>query len=507
MDAQNKYRRIVIKVGSNVLTRDDGRPDTTRISALVDQVARLHRAGTEVILVSSGAVASGRSILGQRAGKLDSVSARQLFSAVGQVKLLNRYYDLFNEYGIVCGQVLTTKESLSTRRQYLNQRNCMETMLANGVLPIVNENDTISVTELMFTDNDELSGLIASMMDAQALIILSNVDGIYNGSPADPESQVIREIEQGKDLSSYIQTSKSSFGRGGMLTKTNIARKVADEGITVIIANGKRDNILVKIMNNEELNYTRFIPSPEPVSSIKKWIAHSEGFAKGELHINHCATELLFSDNDELSGLVAAMMNAEALIILSNIDGIYDGSPADPASQVIRRVKPSEDLSQYIDPVRSSRGRGGMATKSHVSSRAAAEGIEVIIANGRRDGILTDLVLTGEEVPCTRFEPAPRAASGVKKWIASSEGFAKGVLRIDEGAAAAVRASKAASILAVGVTAVEGDFERDDLVRILSPDGAQLAVGRISCDSATARRNIGRKGLKPLVHCDYLYLE
>ena len=148
-----------------------------------------------------------------------------------------------------------------------------------------------------------------------------------------------------------------------------------------------------------------------------------------------------------------------------------------------------------------------MATKSRVSSRAAAEGIEVIIANGRRDGILTDLVLTGEEVPCTRFEPAPRAASGVKKWIASSEGFAKGVLRIDQGAAAAVRASKAASILAVGVTAVEGDFERDDLVRILSPDGAQLAVGRISCDSATARRNIGRKGLKPLVHCDYLYLE
>ena len=182
MDAQNKYRRIVIKVGSNVLTRDDGRPDTTRISALVDQVARLHRAGTEVILVSSGAVASGHSILGQRAGKLDSVSARQLFSAVGQVKLLNRYYDLFNEYGIVCGQVLTTKESLSTRRQYLNQRNCMETMLANGVLPIVNENDTISVTELMFTDNDELSGLVAAMMNAEALIILSNIDGIYDGS-------------------------------------------------------------------------------------------------------------------------------------------------------------------------------------------------------------------------------------------------------------------------------------------------------------------------------------
>ena len=140
-----KYRRIVVKIGSNVLTREDGRPDTTRISALVDQLARLHRAGTEFILVSSGAVASGRSLLETRVGRIDTVSARQLFSAVGQVKLLNRYYDLFNEYGIVCGQVLTTKESLSTRRQYLNQRNCMEAMLAAGVVPIVNENDTISL--------------------------------------------------------------------------------------------------------------------------------------------------------------------------------------------------------------------------------------------------------------------------------------------------------------------------------------------------------------------------
>ena len=146
--------------------------------------------------------------------------------------------------------------------------------------------------------------------------------------------------------------------------------------------------------------------------------------------------------------------------------------------------------------------QGAVQKKSH--KRAVIVGMcvaGVLVAGGAA------LALTGEEVLCTRFEPAPHTASGVKMWIASSEGFAKGVLRIDEGAAAAVRASKAASILAVGVTAVEGDFERDDLVRILSPDGAQLAVGRISCDSATARRNIGRKGLKPLVHCDYLYLE
>lgn len=222
---EQQLTRIAVKIGSNVLTRRDGTLDVTRMSALVDQVAELHKAGVEVILVSSGAVASDERDTSHQ--KACSVDQRQLFSAVGQAKLINRYYELFREHGIPVGQVLTMKENFATRRHYLNQKNCMTVMLENGVIPIVNENDTISVSELMFTDNDELSGLIASMMDVQALIILSNIDGIYNGSPADPSSEVIREIEHGKDLSSYIQTSKSSFGRGGMLTKTNIARKVA----------------------------------------------------------------------------------------------------------------------------------------------------------------------------------------------------------------------------------------------------------------------------------------
>ena len=193
---EQQFSRIAVKVGSNVLTRRDGTLDVTRMSALVDQIAELHKTGVEVILVSSGAVASGRSEV-HSAKKLDSVDQRQLFSAVGQAKLINRYYELFREHGIPVGQVLTMKENFATRRHYLNQKNCMTVMLENGVIPIVNENDTISVSELMFTDNDELSGLIASMMDAQALIILSNIDGIYNGSPADPASEVIREIGQG----------------------------------------------------------------------------------------------------------------------------------------------------------------------------------------------------------------------------------------------------------------------------------------------------------------------
>ena len=234
-----KKMRLTIKIGSNVLTRKDGSLDVTRMSALVDQIAWLRNEGHEVILVSSGAVASGRSELKHIQHDLDSVDQRQLFSAVGQAKLINRYFELFREYGIAVGQVLTMKENFSDSEHRKNQENCMKVMLENDVLPIVNENDTVSVTELMFTDNDELSGLMARMTQSQMLIILSNIDGIYTGDPADPASKLIRTIEPGKQLDEYIQDKKSSTGRGGMQSKSNVATQTAAAGISVIIANGK----------------------------------------------------------------------------------------------------------------------------------------------------------------------------------------------------------------------------------------------------------------------------
>ena len=315
------------------------------------------------MLIAFGGVSSGRSEI-KVEKKLDSVSARQLYSAVGQAKLINRYYELFREHGMTCGQVLTTKESFGSRTHYLNQKHCIEVMLENKVIPIVNENDTISVTELMFTDNDELSGLIATMMGMDVLIILSNIDGIYNGNPSDPSSTVIREISSGKeDLSEYVQTSKSSFGRGGMLTKCSIAQKVADEGITVVIANGKRDNILIDLLaKDSHVVCTRFIPSDKPVSSVKKWIAHSGGFAKGEIRINKGAEEALLGP-------------------------------------------------------------------------------------------------------------------------------------------------KATSILLVGVTQIIGDFEKDDIVKITNTEGILLGVGCAGYASTEARKLIGSRDKKPLVHYDYLYLD
>ena len=253
-------RRIVIKIGSNVLTRQDGKLDVTRMSALVDQIAWLRKHDIEVILVSSGAVACGRRELTVD-HSLDSVEQRQLFSAVGQVKLVGLYYDLFREFGIHVGQVLTMKENFEPGEQYRNQRACMTVMLENNVLPIVNENDTVSVTELMFTDNYELSGLIAQMMQADTLILLSNIDGIYDGHPDNPSSRIIPKVEPGRDLSQYIKEEKSAFGRGGMHSKYTTASKVSQAGIRVIIANGERENILINLQEHSETTpHTEFLP-------------------------------------------------------------------------------------------------------------------------------------------------------------------------------------------------------------------------------------------------------
>ncbi|WP_298063506.1 glutamate 5-kinase [uncultured Rikenella sp.] len=328
------YKRVAVKVGSNVLTRSDGTLDVTRMSALVDQMVTLRRAGIEVILISSGAVASGRSELGTGL-KLDDVSSRQLYSAVGQAKLINRYYDLFRGYGIACGQVLTTKDNFGSRNLYLNQKNCIGTMLAAGVVPIVNENDAVSITELMFTDNDELSGLIATMMDVEALVILSHIDGIYDGDPSCPGTQVIRHVEPSSPLERYIQSGKSQFGRGGMLTKSTIARKVASEGVEVIIANGKRDDILPALLlgtaaEREDVVCTRFVPSGKAPSSVKRWIAHSESFAKGKLHLNEGAVKAL-SGPEATSLLPVGIVSVEGTFDEGNIvrlvgpDGVQIG--------------------------------------------------------------------------------------------------------------------------------------------------------------------------------------
>lgn len=258
-----RKHRIVVKVGSNVLTREDGGLDTTRVSAIVDQVYQIRRLGYEVILVTSGAVACGRSLIRQN-DKLDEVQQRQLYSAIGQVRLMDLYYKLFIDYGINVGQVLTMKKDFSGKKEYGNMRNCMEVMLHSNVVPIVNENDTVSIKELMFTDNDELSGLVAVLMGCDKLVILTNVDGIYDGNPSEEGSSLIRSIRPKEDFSSFISDSRSSLGRGGMHSKYKIARDTAAAGIKVIIANGKRDNVLYDVLvRPESVLHTEFLTNED----------------------------------------------------------------------------------------------------------------------------------------------------------------------------------------------------------------------------------------------------
>jgi glutamate 5-kinase len=173
---------------------------------------------------------------------------------------MHNYYQFFREQGFNCGQVLTTKDNFTDETSYLNQKNCMTVMLEAGIIPIVNENDTVAIHELMFTDNDELASLIAVMMGVDALVILSNVDGVFTGDPAEPGSKLIREIDPADDsILEYIGEKKSTNGRGGMKTKFGVARRIASQGIEVVIANGKRDDILTDILHgNTEVPYSRF---------------------------------------------------------------------------------------------------------------------------------------------------------------------------------------------------------------------------------------------------------
>ncbi len=290
---KTSYRKVVIKIGSNVLTREDGLPDNERMAHLVAQLSVIKKQGVDVVVVSSGAVAAGRSLI-KIQEKQNTVAARQLLASIGQIKLINTYMNLFEKQELLCSQVLVTKEDFRDRMHYLNIKNCLEILLQHHVIPIVNENDVVSVTELMFTDNDELAGLIAAMLNADALIILSNVDGIYNGDPKTEGTHVIEKIKPGgQNLSSFIMTAKSGFGRGGMVTKLSMAQKTAKLGIPVHIANGRKDNIIIDVLADQVI-HTHF-EAEKNTSGKKKWIAHSENAATGVVKLNLGAQQALMS--------------------------------------------------------------------------------------------------------------------------------------------------------------------------------------------------------------------
>ena len=289
---QQPYAKIVVKIGTNVLTRADGRLDITNISHLVDQLATLKKQGTQLVLVSSGAVGAGRELL-PGADQLEGVVRRQMLSAIGQVRLMELYRQLFAGHQLLCCQILATKEDFRDRQHYLNMRNCLEAMLHERIVTVLNENDAVAITELMFTDNDELASLVTAMLNADALVILSSVDGLFAGSPTDPAVQLIAEVgAEDESVLQHIAPVKSSFGRGGMGTKLRMAQQTARLGADVILANGRRPDILLRVLAGE--GPRTLVKARSGVSNVKKWLAHQPD-AKGKVFVNAGAKEALIN--------------------------------------------------------------------------------------------------------------------------------------------------------------------------------------------------------------------
>lgn len=354
------YQKIVVKVGSNVLSQANGAPDLEQMERLVSQIARLRQMGIEVVLVSSGAVAFGRSY-GVMQDEKDEIARRQVWASLGQIRMVREYQSMFEKHEILSAQVLVTRDDFRSRRHYLNMRQCLTHLTRNAIVPIVNENDVVSVTELMFTDNDELAGLVAAMVEANALIILTNVAGVYDGDPGEEGSSLIEVVRPEDTLAKLVISTerKSSFGRGGMITKMQLARKTAKLGIAVHIANGQQPDILQKILASE---------------------------------VSH-----------------------------------------------------------------------------------------------------------------TYFEPA-QTIDGRKKWIAHSQSFTSGCVVINDGAVRALQSAQATSLLPVGITGLEGGFEKGDVIRLTDSHGNLVALGKAQYSSEIARERIGQNHQKPLVHYDYLYV-
>ncbi|WP_323028519.1 glutamate 5-kinase [Gelidibacter japonicus] len=252
-------KRIVVKVGTNVLTNKDNRILGPVLRELVRQISVLNERGVEVILVSSGSAIAGKEILGETS-IIDPSIRRQVYSSVGQPRMMRHYYSLFHDYGMRCAQVLATKRDFDPGKHRENMVNCYEGLLAEGVTPIANEDDATSLTMSMFSDNDELASLVAELLDVDRLIILSDTNGLYTGHPDDKDSRQLKEVSVNQEVEQYVVASgkKEGEGRGGMASKLKIAKGTARKNIPTYIANGKRENVIVDIIDNKEVG-TKFV--------------------------------------------------------------------------------------------------------------------------------------------------------------------------------------------------------------------------------------------------------
>ena len=270
--------RIVVKLGTGVLTDSRKQPDPAQLEQLVAQVAALRKSGKEVVLVTSGAVGAGMGALGLEKRPTE-LAEMQACAAIGQSRLMATYAELFARHGLHAAQVLLTHDDLEHHERHLNARNTLVTLLDRGVVPIINENDAVSFTEIKFGDNDTLSALVASLLPADLLVILTTVDGVIeNFGKANPKTiAVVEKIDFA--LEKLARGTDSDTAIGGMRSKIEAAKIVVRSGIPLVIASGKKKNVLAKILGGEDEG-TLFVPEPKRLQGRKRWIAffhHPQG--------------------------------------------------------------------------------------------------------------------------------------------------------------------------------------------------------------------------------------
>lgn len=275
MELLKNIRRIVIKIGSGVLTGQGSGLDGAIMAGIAGQVARLRQEGREVVIVSSGAIAAGRRELGLEE-RPRTIPQKQATAAVGQSRLMHAYENAFAPHGFTVAQLLLTRDDLANRRRFLNARATIDTLLGYGVIPVINENDTVAVDEIKFGDNDNLSALVTNLADAHLLMILTDIDGFYDADPrSNPDARLIHLVKRiTREVEQAAGGAGSTVGTGGMATKVAAAKRAGQYGVPTFMLNGRRPELIAAALAGEEVG-TLFLPAARSLSSRKHWIAHT----------------------------------------------------------------------------------------------------------------------------------------------------------------------------------------------------------------------------------------
>lgn len=317
-------KRVVIKIGSRVLTNDDGGLDQAVLGRICGDIALLRERGKQVVVVSSGAIAAGRSVLGLTE-KPRTIPQKQAAAAIGQTRLMRAYEEALAPHGLKAAQLLLTSEDLESRQRFLNARATIDTLLGFDIIPVINENDTVVVDEIKFGDNDNLSALVTNVAESDLLLILTDVEGLYSADPGEnPDARLI-PLVQGitRELERAAGGSASSVGTGGMATKVAAAKKAAKNGVPTILVAGKREGILSAAMRGEEVG-TLFLPQGAALNRRKHWIAYTLKPA-GRVTVDDGARSVLQKKGKSLlpSGIVGVEGRFErgACVRICGVDG------------------------------------------------------------------------------------------------------------------------------------------------------------------------------------------